>query len=149
MANTTKKYPVSYDSKAGDRFILYKANEKTVSERSTSGLYFYNTGDWDILMVATTTGKCKDYTYHKFVVATESQEGLAMVGDPSSMDYINMVCSVMIHNFPVTPEAVSNANKYFGLDVAYLKGKTTRKTPNPVVKEYVDIPQKTWISTIR
>ena len=142
MANTTKKYPVSYDSKADDRFILHKADEKPVSKRSPSSLYFHDTGDWEIIMVASTTGNCKGYTDRKFVVATESQEGLAMVGNPSSMDYINMVCSVMIQNFPVTPEAVSNSNKYFGLDVASLKGKTTRQTSNPVVKEYVETPQK-------
>ena len=64
-----------------------------------------------------------------------------MVGNPSPMYYINMVSSGMILNCPVAPEEVSNTNTTFGPDVASLKGKTTRKHSNPVVKEYLDIPQ--------
>ena len=65
-----------------------------------------------------------------------------MVGNPPPRDYINMVRSGIICNCPVTPEEVNNANTMFGPDIASLKGKTTGKTSDPVVTEYVEIPQE-------
>ena len=88
---------------SGDRFILQKADEKPVFNRSPSDLYFHYVEDRYILMGGTTTGNHKGYTDREFAAITESQEGLDMAGNPSPMDYINMVCSGMIRNFPVTP----------------------------------------------
>ena len=56
-----------------------------------------------------------------------------MMVNPSPMDYINMVCSVILRNFPVTPNVVNNANSIFSADVPSLKGKTTRKPSDTVV----------------
>ena len=64
-----------------------------------------------------------------------------MVGNPSAGDYINMIRPVIIRNCPVTLEAVNNAKKCFGPNVASLKGKTTRNSSDPVVMEYVEIPK--------
>ena len=54
MENTTKKYPISYDSSAGDKFILQESNKQLVFNRSPSGLYFHDAGARDILMVTIT-----------------------------------------------------------------------------------------------
>ena len=66
---------------------------------------------------------------------------MAMIVNPSPMNYINMICSGMLLNLPVTPKAVNDTNTIFGPDVAYLKCKTTRITSNRVVTEYVKIPE--------
>ena len=92
-------------------------------------------------MVATTTGDLKGYTNREFVATTESWEGLAMVVNPLASDYMNMVRSGLIHNFPVAPEAATITTTILGPDVAYLEVKTTRKSYKPVVMEYVKIPQ--------
>ena len=55
MTNATHKFPVSYDNKAGNRFILQKAVKQLVFNGIPSGLYFLDVGDQYILMVATTT----------------------------------------------------------------------------------------------
>ena len=57
------------------------------------------------------------------------------------MDYISMLHSGTIRNFPITTEAVSNTNTIFGYGNASLKGKATRKFSVTVVTEYVEIPQ--------
>ena len=67
MANATMKYHVSYDSKDGDRFILQKADEQLVFNRSPSGLYYHDIRDRDILMVATITGNHEGYTDQDFL----------------------------------------------------------------------------------
>ena len=66
-----------------------------------------------------------------------------MVVNPSVSDYINTVHSRIIRNCPVATEAVTTTNTIFGPDVASLKGKTTRKTSDPVIVYYAEIPQKT------
>ena len=92
-------------------------------------------------MVATTTGNREGYTNRYFLVATESQEVLVMMGNISPMDYINMVCSSMLHNCPVTPEDLNNANSIFVMEISSLKGKTVSKYSDPLVTEYMEITQ--------
>ena len=48
----------------------------------------------------------------------------------------------MIKNCPVTLEDIEVANKIYGPDVAVLKGKSVRKKPIPVIKDYVEIPKE-------
>ena len=47
----------------------------------------------------------------------------------------------MILNCPVTVEDVIRADKIYGRDILYLKGKTTRTHPTRLVTDYVKIPQ--------
>ena len=141
MANVTKKLPVSYASADGDRFILQKTDSQLVFNRSPSGLYYHGVGDRDILMVSTITGNREGYTDREFASETEAREGLDMMGNPPHIDYINMVCSGMLHNCPITPDLMNNANYIFGANFPSLKGKTTRKSYNTVVTEYVEVPQ--------
>ena len=65
---------------------------------SPSGLYYHEVGDRDILMVSSITGNPEGYTAQEIAAATEAWEGLAMMGNPSPMDYINMVRSGMLRN---------------------------------------------------
>ena len=45
----------------------------------------------------------------------------------------------MIKNCPVTSEDVDIAEKIYGKDILYLKGKTTRQTPKAVVQDLIQI----------
>ena len=92
-------------------------------------------------MVATATGNRKGYTNREFAAVTESQEGMAMVGNTLDSYYMNMVCSGFIRNCPVTHEYFTIAKTNFGPDVLSPKVKTTIKVSDPVITEYVDIPQ--------
>ena len=46
----------------------------------------------------------------------------------------------LLKNCPITVEDVKNAEKSFGKDVAAMKGKLTRKKPNPIQVEVVEFP---------
>ncbi len=47
----------------------------------------------------------------------------------------------MIANCPVSTSDVSNACAILGPDLASVRGKTVRRTPAPVVAEYVAVPR--------
>ena len=142
MKNPTKKFLITYDSSAGDKFILKKDSEQLIFSWSPSGLYFHDAGACDILMVGITKKDYEGYNIQEVAADTKVQAGLDMVGNTSAEDYIKMVRSGQIHNFPITPQAVTIANTIFGPGIAALKGKTTSKYSEPVVIDYVEILQR-------
>ena len=60
------------------------------------------------------------------------------LGTPSITDFKAIVRSNTIKNCPVTLEHISTAEQIFGPDIGALKGKTTRRNPQPVVKDYME-----------
>ena len=48
----------------------------------------------------------------------------------------------MINNCPVTPSKIKNANKIFGTDVHSMKGKSFRRRPEAIVRNYLEIPEE-------
>ena len=123
MENFTKKLPIDYDSSAGDNFILHKDSKQIIFNWIPLGIYFHDARASDIIMAGTTKENCKGYTSRKIVAANKARTGLTTVGNKSAGEYINMISSGFIRNCPITPQAVTIANKSFGPDIAELKGK--------------------------
>ncbi len=63
-----------------------------------------------------------------------------MIGNPTEQEFAGMVHEKLITNCPVAVQDVHNANRIFGLDLANLRGKTTRTKPEHVRVDYVKIP---------
>jgi hypothetical protein len=63
-----------------------------------------------------------------------------MLGHPSKKDYKGMVSNNLIANCPITSSDVTNAHTIFGPDLASIQEKTVRRTPAPVVADYVAVP---------
>jgi hypothetical protein len=62
-----------------------------------------------------------------------------MIGNPTEQEFVGMVREKLITNCPVTVQDVHNANQNFGLDLANVRGKTTRTKPKHVRVDYVKI----------
>ena len=73
--------------------------------------------------------------------AKEARRAQARMGNPSEKDYKGMVSNDLIPNFPITSKDVSNAWTIFGPDLASIRGKTVQRAPEPVVTDYVAVPQ--------
>ncbi len=91
--------------------------------------------------VQTVRKNYEGYTKQEVLRAKEACQGQALLGNPSKKDYQGMVSSNMIKNCPISTSDVSNARAIFGLDLASVRGKTVRRTPAPVVAEYVSVPR--------
>lgn len=68
-----------------------------------------------------------------------------MVGHPTEQEFKGMVYSNMIKNCPITTEAIGNAYKIVGPNLAGLRGKTMREKLERVITEYVEIPRDFYI----
>jgi hypothetical protein len=64
---------------------------------------------------------------------------MGMIGSPSKGDFKSMVRGNMINNCPATTDAITNTRAIFGPNLASLRGKTVRRTPAPVVADYVSV----------
>jgi hypothetical protein len=121
---------------------LTKPDKDVVFKQSPAGLYYHDTGDLAFVMVKTIKENHEGFTSREFEKAKEVRCALALVGYPSPKDFMNMVRSNMITNFPVSPIDITNSNKIFGPDIATLKGKTVRRTPEGLITEYVEVPSE-------
>ena len=63
-------------------------------------------------------------------------------GFPSERYFENMVRLNMIVNFPVIFDNIKNAKLIFGPDITLLKGKSVRRKPASIVKDYAEIPRE-------
>jgi hypothetical protein len=75
------------------------------------------------------------------VQAKEARRAQAMLGNPSKKDYKGMVSNNLIANCPITSSDITNARTIFGPDLASIRGKTVRRTPAPVVADFVAVPR--------
>ena len=72
---------------------------------------------------------------------------MSMVGRLSDKDYILIITSNPIKNYPVIPEGICIAKKVFGPELGTLKGRTTRTKPIPVRQDIISIPRNIKMQT--
>jgi hypothetical protein len=66
---------------------------------------------------------------------------MQMVALPSKRALQSMVRLNMLQNCPITNDDIKNANTIWGSDIATIRGKTTRRKPDRVETDYVEIPR--------
>jgi hypothetical protein len=137
-----KKIPVKYDSTKGDHFVVSKPETDVIFAASASGLYYHDTTNRAVVVVATIKSNREGLTDREFEKSKAARRTLGLVGYPSPRDFKNMVGSNMIKKCSVTSTDIDNAHTLFGDDIATLRGKTVRNTPDAVVADYVEIPKE-------
>jgi hypothetical protein len=126
LSNVKEKYPVRYESQAGNRFVVVKHEKDGMFRQSPAGLYYHDTGNRAFVMVNTIKENRERFTRCGVEKAKEEKRALALVGYPSPKVFMNMVRSNIIKNCPIYPIDIINAHKLFGPDIATLKGKNVR-----------------------
>jgi hypothetical protein len=150
LAQVKKKFPISYDSKHGNQYVVKKLDHDVVFKESPSGLYYHDKANrkYDIInvekddMVDTVKSNREGFTDRDYERAKSARKALGLVGYPLPTNFKNIVRLNMIRNCTVTSTDVATANKIFGPDHPTLRGKTIRITPPPVVTYYIQIPRE-------
>jgi hypothetical protein len=141
MALVKKKSPVRYDSTKGDHFAVSRPEKDIIFAASAIGIYYHETTNRAMVMVTTIKSNREGLTDREFERAKVAQRALGLVGYPSPRDFKYMVRSNMTKNCSVTSTDIEKAHKLFGDDIATLRGKIVRNTPDAVVVDYVEIPK--------
>ena len=80
------------------------------------------------------------YTERQFEQAKRARRLYHSVGAPTVENFKHMLRSNIIKDCPVTERDVNIAEKIFGPDIGALKGRTTRRKPNSVREDQIQVP---------
>ena len=61
---------------------------------------------------------------------------------PTIENFKLLVKTNMIRDCPITIKDINNAEKIFGPSISSLKGKSTRKKPQVVSEDFIEIPEE-------
>ena len=92
-------------------------------------------------MIKTVRNNMEGFTEREVKETKAAGEAQGMLGHPTDREFLGMVHSNVIANCNITENNVKNANKIFGPDLAGVRGRTVRTTPDPVRIEDVQIPR--------
>ena len=149
LHDLSKTHHVTYDINKEDAFIAThrKTGEVVRFKRNHEGLYHVPFSDnYDKLVqtrsshIETIQGNAKAFSKREVERARRARELFHILGTPSLDNYKAIIRANMIRNCPVTITDIDNAERIYGPSVAALKGKSTRKTPKPIVDDVIDIP---------
>ena len=132
------KYRVTYDSDACDAFNIHKP-DGTIRQfaEAPNGLHYYDTAaEYNgIVLVSTVDRNKKSFTnrdYQRAVLAWKIQR---IINLPELDDYIRYLDHNHLPNCPINRHDAIAAHQIFGKDIAAIKGKTTRRRPEPVLTD--------------
>ena len=144
FAEATDRFRIIYDNKDKDIFKVHVKDHVINFKRATNNLYYYRPEKEDELnCFLNTLEENKDfYTERQFKKAKETRMWLEAMGNPSIKDAHAIIRMNLIRNCPINSADIKLTEEIFGPDVATLKGKTTRKTPLPVIENYIEVPRE-------
>ena len=141
LSRVVKIYNVTFDSNKGDYFIVHRPSSFNLHFcRSKEGLYYYDTRHEQFSMVHTVTQNKELYSERQVNQAEQAKRTYAMIGHPSQKDFENIIKLNILPDCPITVNDIKIAGKIFGTEIGSLKGKTTRRKPQPVRTDNVFVP---------
>jgi hypothetical protein len=82
------------------------------------------------------------YTKRQVEDAKKARKLYSILGYPTVANFKHIIKQNLIKNCPVTVEDINIAEKIYGMDIAVLKGKTTRRNPPRVKDDLIEIPME-------
>eukprot|EP00957_Ditylum_brightwellii_P115998 8849311-Ditylum_brightwellii.AAC.1 len=153
LLKAKNKWRMTCDSKGDNTFKIHKPSCIVLFNESNNGLHYHNVSARSVVVpddvpeqgehvmfVSIVDGNKQMSSCCQVEKAEEAWKLYAMVSKPSEADFMNMVQLNLMSNCPITTQDIKNDKAIFGKDVGTLKGKTTQKTPLPVVADYVHVP---------
>ena len=107
--------------------------------QSGTGLYYHGARDQDVSLVNNVEENNQHFTARQYEGEKQARRLYDMVSRPSQCDFKAMIHTGLLKNCPVNIEDITIAEKIFGPDVGSLKWEIVRKTPTPVITNYVPI----------
>ena len=140
--NLQKKFHVTFDNRKDDSFHVFTADKKEILfSPSRTGIYRYDNSGKDFCFNQTVAENKMLFSKRQIDQANAARKLYHAIGNPSTRDFRSMLRSNMIRNCPITEEDVKIAEKIYGKDISTLKGKSTRTTLAPKVRDVIQVPK--------
>ena len=142
LAAMEDQFRVTYDSAVESAFHVHTPNRIIKFKRSQEGLYYMipNSPQAGRQFLETVSENKTFYTDRQKEDAKRARALLHTLSCPSIAELKKIITMNGIGDCPVTVEHIKLAEQIYGKDIASLKGKTTRRTPDEVVDDIVAIP---------
>ena len=157
FARLSEQYKITCDTSKEQAFLVHTENGIIKIKKTKKGLYYGTFSDnykkqlqdetkeeQELQMVMTLEGNKANYTPQQIEEARRARTLYHNIGAPSIKNYKAIIQANAIKNCPVTIEHIKRAEDIFGPDISYLKGKTTRSSPKPVINDEIDIPKEIY-----
>ena len=105
------------------------------------GLHYNDTVDRQVTLIQTVHQNEAGYSQRQLATARSARDLYSKVGHPSVQDFKAMIKNNLILNCPVTLDDIERASKIYGANIAALKGKTVRTKSDPVISDYIAVPE--------
>jgi hypothetical protein len=139
LKDAIARYRVTYNSGIHQ-------NERGLSnmplKMHSSGLHYYNPSQEEFNFVNTVSENKGAFKKRQIASAEKARDLYASLAYPLKADYKWKLKSNQIKDCPLSVKDAKVASKNWGRNIAALKGKTTRSTPQHVVTDIVKIPVK-------
>ena len=141
LALIKKQYKVTYDSSKSGAFIVHiPGSHNLYFNCYSNGLHMIECNDQCFSFVQTLAGNMEGYSKRQIKDAKEALALLPKLSYPSKQDFIKMIRAGSIKNCTVLEEDVERMYDIWKVDVASMKGKTTRTKPDRVRQSIVALP---------
>jgi Reverse transcriptase (RNA-dependent DNA polymerase) len=143
LKNVRERFQVTFDSDTTNTFMVHKPNGPPLKfHMHKDGLYYHDPKEHQMALVNTVKDAEEGFSKRQIAQAKIAREFQAVVGNPSTHDLKAIVSSNQIANCPINVDDIDRAETIYGPSVPILKGKTTRRSPDRVVSDYITIPKK-------
>jgi hypothetical protein len=147
LKNMREKFQVTFNSDTTNAFVVHKPNGSLVTfNMHKDGLYYNDPRQSHVSLVNTVKDAELGFSKRQISQAKLAREFQSVIGNPSTHDLKAIISSNQIMNCPVTIDDIDRAETIYGPSVSILKGKTTRRTPERVVSDFIKIQMKIFFS---
>jgi hypothetical protein len=145
-AEMAQKHRITYDSATEDAFIVHLPDKKVKFNKTDQWLYIFKpkiTKNNNQMQFLNTVDENKHFfTRQQFARAKLARELYNALGTPSLADFKAIIRMNLIVNNLITQKDIDIAESIFGPEIGSLKGKTIRKTPIPVIDDFIELPRE-------
>ena len=150
FADMKKIYRITYDSEVENAFVVHTPSKEVRFKPLSNGLYSlspkknsgHTTSTGKFQMLNTLKENKKFFTPRQFEHAKLTRDLFHSLGCPSLKNLKGVIRMNMIRDNPVTTKDIDLAEHIFGPDIGIIKGKMTRRKPQPVNDQHIEIPQE-------
>ena len=121
-------------------FVVHRETENKPNmefRMHESGLHYYDPRNSDFAFINTVAGNKERFTWRQIAGAEAARTLYATLSSPSMKDFKWVIWSNQIKDCPVTVQDIEVTEQIWGKNIATLKGKTTRRKPNPIARDFM------------